>query len=95
MNNWHLLTVLLNLDLFLMVIILWVFGKNALKTHKIVLRNQAVFSSWWQGYFVCVRWQGLARSTSVPLLSCICLLQAGLRQTRRLQDLGVSLSEMS
>ncbi len=28
------------------------------------------------------------RSTSAPLPPCTCLLQAGLRQTRRLQDLG-------
>ena len=33
-------------------------------------------------------WQGLDRSTSAPLLSCTCLQQAGLRQTRRLQGLG-------
>ncbi|MCD6261413.1 MAG: hypothetical protein J7J52_00110, partial [Deltaproteobacteria bacterium] len=29
------------------------------------------------------------RSTSAPLPPCTCLPQAGLRQTRRLQDLGV------
>jgi len=28
------------------------------------------------------------RSTSAPLPPCTCLQQAGLRQTRRLQDLG-------
>ncbi|RLC27146.1 MAG: hypothetical protein DRH37_11170 [Deltaproteobacteria bacterium] len=28
------------------------------------------------------------RRTSAPLPPCTCLLQAGLRQTRRLQDLG-------
>ena len=30
------------------------------------------------------------RSTSAPLPPCTCLPQAGLRQTRRLQDLGIS-----
>ncbi len=32
------------------------------------------------------------RSTSAPLPPCTCLPQAGLRQTRRLQDLGMHLS---
>jgi len=35
------------------------------------------------------------RSTSAPLPPCTCLPQAGLRQTRRLQDLGSSINFMA